>query len=374
MPDAIDWLGLAILAIHLAWGLEMSIGNRSLRFLRDVEPANSGPRVSIIAAARDEERHIDRAVRSMRAQTYADLEVIVVDDRSTDRTPEILAAIDGVRVARVDALPPGWLGKCHALDAGARAATGEILLFTDADVVMDPTLVARAVRFLDERRIDHLVLTPDVTMPSPPLRCFGAAFLIFFSMFVRPWRARNPRSRFHAGIGAFNMIRAGAYRAIGGHEPIRLRPDDDVKLGKLVKQHGFAQELAFGRGLLDVEWYPSWRALRDGLMKNMFSGVDYRLSMVAAGTAMMFLLYIWPFAALAASPAIYGVAAAAMLLFSADAVGFSNLRRAHALAMPLATLAFIYLQWRATILNLAQGGITWRGTRYSLKELRANRV
>ena len=373
MPEAIDWLAVLLIAIHLAWGIEMAIGNRRIPHLRDTAPG-AGPRVSIVAAARDEERNIDRAVRSMRAQTYADLEVIVVDDRSTDRTPDILAAIDGVRVLRIDALPPGWLGKCHALDAGARAASGELLLFTDADVVMEPTLVARAVRFIEASGLDHLVVTPDMTMPSWPLRSFGAAFIIFFSMFVRPWRVRDPRSRFHVGIGAFNMVRAGVYRAIGGHEAIRLRPDDDIKLGKLIKKHGFAQDLAFGRGLIEVEWYPSWRALRDGLMKNMFSGVDYRISMVVAGTAMLFLLYIGPFAAMCFSPAAGGAAATVMLIAAADSIGFSNLRRAHALAMPFATLAFIYLQWRATILNLAQRGITWRGTRYSLEELRGNRV
>lgn len=115
------------------------------------------------------------------------------------------------------------------------------------------------------------------------LDLFALYFGLMFTLYLRPWSARDPQSAAHVGIGAFNMIRATAYRAAGGHMPIRLRPDDDLKLGKPLKQAGFRQDFVAGRGLVAVDWYAAWRQVRDGLMKNLFAGTEYRTWNTAPG-------------------------------------------------------------------------------------------
>ena len=148
---------------------------------------------------------------------------------------------------------------------------------------------------MEERKVDHVAVIPDVVVPGIALNAFIAAFGVFFSMYARPWKVRDPRSRAHIGVGAFNLIRAQVYRAIGGHAPIAMRPDDDIKLGKLVKKCGFHQDVAIGHGLITVEWYASVGEMIDGLMKNAFAGVDYSLWKVVGASIGLFTMDVWPF-------------------------------------------------------------------------------
>ena len=258
-------LATATLAITAVTAVQLTLGARRIRALREVDPAQVTdlPRVSIVVAARNEERNIREALQSLLSLDYPDYELIVVDDRSEDGTGSILddmgARFNRLRVVHVASLPAGWLGKNHALSAGSRQATGKYLLFTDADVVMEKTLLTRAVGFMQRYHLDHLAATPSMRMPGVFLEMFGASFVIFFSLFSRPWKARDPRSRCHIGIGAFNMLRSSAYRLVGGHEAIRLLPDDDIKLGKLIKRAGLRQDAALAPEYMSVEWYATCR-------------------------------------------------------------------------------------------------------------------
>jgi hypothetical protein len=288
------------------------------------------------------------------------------------------AATPRLRVVHLTDLPPGWLGKNHALWIGSRQATGELLLFTDADIVMEPTVLSRAVSFLHGNGLDHLAATPSMRMPTALLGMFGAAFIVFFSLFARPWKARDPRSRCHIGIGAFNLVRSSVYRRVGGHETIRLRPDDDVKLGKIIKQAGYRQEAAYAPDFLAVEWYASLGEVVRGLEKNAFSGADYSIPLVLLGVLLHTLCGIVPFAALfiagGAVRLLYLATATLLLLTVADCARFHGSRPWYALGYPLMTLLFVHILLRTMLLNLLQGGIRWRGTFYSLKELKGNRV
>lgn len=343
--------------------------------------AERAPRVSVIAPALNEERNVEHAVRSLCAQDYHDYEVIVVDDRSTDATPAILARLalelPRLRVVTVRTLPPGWLGKNHACWQGARAASGDILLFTDADVVFAPSALERAVAHLERNALDHLTVAPETVMPGL-VNQFTLYFGLLFTLYVRPWAARNPRSRAHVGIGAFNMVRTSAYRAVGGHEPIRLRPDDDLKLGKLLKMHGCAQDFLVGRGMIAVEWYASWRQVRDGLMKNLYAGAEYRTWLVVLGVAAhVFVLALPPFALLWTSGAAWWLYLACLGVYvlqgAIAARGFGTAWWAGVL-LPGLALFGAYLMVRATWLTLRNDGIDWRGTHYPLAELRRNVV
>jgi glycosyltransferase involved in cell wall biosynthesis len=376
-------LALATLIAHVATAVQVLLGNKSIRFLRDLPPlAGPLPRVSIVIPARNEERNLEEALRSILALDYGNLEIDVVDDRSTDHTGEILdrmaAADPRLRIVHVRELPPGWLGKNHALWLGAAKATGEFLLFTDADVVIDPSALRRAIGAMVADRLDHLTATPDIERPSLLFEMFIGAFSLFFALFTKPWKVKDPDSPSHVGIGAFNLVRASAYRAAGGHRAIAMRPDDDLKLGKLLKKNGFHQEFVFGQGMLRVEWYASVRELIQGLMKNAFSGVDYRVWVVVVSTVAQLVMMVWPFLALIlTSGATRWLNLASVLtLFTLCWINapLAGVRRWHGIGFPLATLLFLYIVWRAMLLTLWRDGIDWRGTHYPLAELKANKV
>lgn len=380
-------LALATLLLHVATAVQILRGNRSIRFLKDLPPlAGPLPRVSILIPARNEERNLEEALRSVLALDYDNLEIDVVDDRSTDRTGEILDRLAAVeprlRVVHVRELPPGWLGKNHALWLGAEKATGEFLLFTDADVVFEPSALRRAVGAMVSDGLDHLTASPAIARPSVPFELFIGAFSLFFALFTKPWKVKDPRSPHHVGIGAFNLVRAAAYRAAGGHRAIAMRPDDDLKLGKLLKTRGFRSEFMFGQGALRVEWYASVRELIQGLMKNAFSGVDYRVRTVVVATVIQLAVFVWPFVAiflpwvLVSGPTRWLNLASVLTLLALCWINapLAGVRRWHGVGFPLATLLFLYILWRAMLLTLWRGGIDWRGTHYPLAELKANKV
>jgi cellulose synthase/poly-beta-1,6-N-acetylglucosamine synthase-like glycosyltransferase len=383
LSTALLVLAAATLLIHLATAVAVWRGARSIRFLAD-QPSLSGssPRVSIVIPARNEERNVEEALRSVLALDYDNLEIDVVEDRSTDSTGAILdrmaAANPRVRVIQVRELPPRWLGKNHALELGGRKATGDYLLFTDADIVMAPTALRRAVGAMEADGLDHLAVSPEIERRSLLFEMFIGVFSLFFSIYLKPWKVRDPRTPNHVGIGAFNLVRASAWRAIDGFQRIAMRPDDDLKLGKLLKMSGFRQEMMFGRGMLRVEWYRSVRELIQGLMKNAFPGVDYRFSVVVSATVGQLTLLVWPFLALflTSGPTRWLNLASLTVLFTLCWLNapLAGVRRWHGVGFPFATLLFLYIVWRSMLTILWNDGIDWRGTHYPLAELKANKV
>jgi glycosyltransferase involved in cell wall biosynthesis len=281
-------------------------------------------------------------------------------------------------VLHVKGLPPGWLGKNHALHFGAIHATGELILFTDADIVMEPSAISRAVRYLTEKELDHLAVLMEARMPGVVLGMFALGFGVFFSIYSRFWRARNPRSGAHVGIGGFNLIRAEVYRAVGGHRPIAMRPDDDMKLGKLIKQSGYRQDLLFGRGLMYVEWYASLAELVRGLEKNTFAGVGYSVFQLVASSVALLAFAVLPFAAVffaqGATRGLYLFTSLSIIAMCAYGARMQNIKPWYAVGFPLISLLFLFIVWRSAVLTLLNGGINWRGTHYSLAELRENKL
>jgi cellulose synthase/poly-beta-1,6-N-acetylglucosamine synthase-like glycosyltransferase len=378
------WLAVLTAGLYALAGLDVFTGNRAVRSLRHIPstPPSEAPRVSVIVAARNEERNIHEALHSLLDLDYPNMEVIVVDDRSEDGTDAILDRIAAtaltLRVIHVADLPAGWLGKNHALWIGNCIATGDLLLFTDADVVMEPTVLSRAVRYFLENRLDHLAVTPRMTMTGTFLAMFGLTFIFFFSLFARPWKARDARSRSHIGIGAFNLLRSEVYRAVGGHETIRLRPDDDMKLGKILKKHGYRSDVAYGPDFLGVEWYASVGEAVRGLEKNAFAGCDYRVYLILLGTAFLLIGSVFPYIAIftmnGAARTIYCIVIVFQMLLVADCARFHGARSWYAVGFAPSTLLLAWIILRTTVLNLLRGGIYWRGTFYPLKELKKNVV
>lgn len=391
LNEVLFWLAAIDLALCVVVGLQLFHAGRRLKRLGDVEWSGvvKLPSISVIVAARNEERHIELALRSLLALDYPGLEIVVVDDRSTDRTGEILDRManslaapglssTALRVVHLQDLPPGWIGKNHALYCGAREATGEWILFTDADIVMDPSVLRRAVAYLQHEELDHLAILFRIVMPSWLLEVFAVTFSLYFIAHFKPWRVRDPRSSAHIGVGGFNLLRAATYRQIGTHQAIAMRPDDDMKLGKLVKKHGFSQDVLLAPDLIYVPWYSSLRELLTGLEKNAFAGVDYNVLVVVVSSLAILVLHVFPFIAVFLTAgwtrALFGAVIVCLWSIAYFTARQGGLRVAAVWGLPLGVMLLAYIQWRTMLLNLWQGGIRWRDTFYPLTELRANRV
>jgi cellulose synthase/poly-beta-1,6-N-acetylglucosamine synthase-like glycosyltransferase len=373
------WLGLC---------LQWLLGIRKIPVLEDVlgtDLVDRNPALSVILAARDEERSVGESLPSMLAQVYSGMiEVLAVNDRSTDRTGEILEELatkhpDRLRVLDVESLPDGWLGKTHALYAGATQARGEWLLFTDADVIFTPSCTDKAVRYATTNGLDHLTLPPEIVCRSVLLRSFVAAFTLVFEMTQRPWRVGDPQAQEHVGVGAFNLIRKDAYEWSGTHRAIRMRPDDDMKLAKLLKRHGFRQGVACGVGLISVEWHQTLPDAVRGLSKSMFSGLDYRIGATVAGVLMLLLTSVLPVFGLFSRKTTGTLCRlnilSTFLVYAYRARLFGDdTPRWYAVLHPLGICVFIYAMLRSASTTLAGGGIEWRGTRYPLKDLKDNAI
>src|SRR4051812_1089949 len=180
------------------------------------------------------------------------MEIVAVDDRSTDDTGAVLermaASDQRIRVVHITELPSGWLGKNHALHVGAALASGEYLLFTDADIVFDPDAMARAVAYTEDTGIDHLTLGPELESASMLLELVVTYFTLGFFLLYKPWLVHEADRDEHIGVGAFTLVRTSLYRTFDGHRRIALRPDDDIKLGRMVKVAGGRQRIAGGFG------------------------------------------------------------------------------------------------------------------------------
>jgi glycosyltransferase involved in cell wall biosynthesis len=384
MDSFLLYMEIVILCFWVVFGIDLMVGNRSVKYLNDVRLSGplSGPKLSVIIPARNEEKRIQDALRSVLKQDYQNIEFIIVNDRSTDRTGAILDQMKLVdsrlRIEHLTALPQGWLGKNYALYSGARIATGELILFIDADVVLQPSAISKAISYLLMNRLAHLTIGPDIKMPGHFLGMFSLAFLMFLSLYARPWKAKDVTSKRYIGIGGFNLLRVEVYHAIGTHQAIAMRPDDDLKLGKLVKRQKYRQELLWGKDMLHVEWYSSVRDMIDGLMKNMFAAVEYSVPAVVGASLAQFAFNIWPlfgiFATSHALRLINGTIMLVILFLCWDSARFYNLKRWYGIGFPFCSLLFIYIMWRSMMLALVHKGIDWRGTHYSLAELKANKV
>ena len=342
------------------------------------------PRLSVVVPARDEALSIARAVGSLLAQDYPDLEIIVVDDRSSDGTGAIvreLATRDPrVEALRVDDLPAGWLGKNHALWRGADRASGEWLLFSDADVVFAQGALRRALAYATVEGLDHLTLAPRLVACGLALRAFVAFFGYAFIALWGAYMANDSKSKRGVGIGAFNLVRRSAYDGIGTMRALSLRPDDDIRLGRRLRAFGYRQRVLNGNELLSVEWYPSLRAAISGLEKSMYSSLEYRVVDAIGVILYLGATMVWPFAGVVLLGGIdrvlLGVVVACLVAGILETYRQSMSLRltpsalAVALLLPFSAACFAWAIARSVYLAETRG-VRWRGTTYPLSLLRA---
>jgi len=343
----------------------------------DTWPESKHPRVSVIVPARNEAEGIGACLGSLAAQDYDNLEIIAVNDRSTDGTGAVMQQMtsmaSNLHVLTVSQLPAGWLGKTHAMWTAAKVATGEWLLFTDGDIMFREDTVRRAVAFVESTRADHLVILPTMICRKVAEHTMVAIFFLAVAG-TRLWKFPDPKSRSAGGAGAFNMIRRSAYEGIGTMEAMRMAVVEDVTLGFRVKKAGFTSYAAFGHGMVTLQYGRGLFGMVNNLTKNIFAAMQYRWYFALAAIIFMVTFHLAPFAALWLAPGW------AKLPFILELVGifaiYVILRRVSGISPtyfflhPLPAVLMIYAMLKSTVVTLWKGGVVWRGTLYPLDELR----
>jgi glycosyltransferase involved in cell wall biosynthesis len=360
--------------LRVAWGLVR------LPWLKDFAPLADAecPRISLLFAARDEEEKLPGALATLATIDYPNLEIIAVDDRSQDATGRILdefaASHERFRVVHVTALPPGWLGKPHALQKAYEASAGEWLLFTDADVRFAPDALRRAAAIVRQKSLDHFTLFGDVEMvgfwETVVITFFGLAFHIAHD----PYQVSNPHSRAYVGVGAFQLMKRSAYEACGTHRRLAMEVVDDVKLGKLVKQAGLRSSVAVAQEAVVIRWHAGVGNLIRGVTKNFFAALGYNLPLVVVAICGMWMMNVAPFVGVIWGHgwvrALSGIAVVIALAFHVGVDIAMHVSPLYAFTHPLGAVLFSYMLLRSTVVTLRDGGVTWRGTFYPLEELR----
>jgi glycosyltransferase involved in cell wall biosynthesis len=342
------------------------------------------PRLSVLIPACNEAANLESAVATLLQQDYPDLEMILVDDRSTDGTGEIIERLarenPRIRAVHVETLPRGWLGKVHALHRGVERAGGDWLLFTDADVHFGAAILRRAVALVLHQRVDHLALIPRTIQKSFWLELAVNTFGLLFFITTRSASVNRPGSKAFVGIGAFNLVNAERFHRTPGFEWLRLEPGDDVGLGMMIKQSGGTTRLAFAYEDLSLQWYPSVTAMFKGLEKNLFGpGSRYRWWLMLIQVGVIWAIVAAPYVSLALGLAhglaplwTAGAAAISMqLIFPMCFVADRKTKGFILLLFPVGVLLITAMMLRAAYQCLKNGGIDWRGTHYPIDQLRA---
>ena len=373
-----------ICIVSLLWWAELAfewwLAERFGLDLADLPEPSFDVSLSVIVPARNEEKSIEQALGSLLEALPGGGEVILVNDRSTDGTSALARRMERsdtrLKVIDVSTVPDGWLGKNNAMQTGYGASKGDYLLFTDADVIFRPDCLIRALGYCQREAVDHLVATPHMVTRGFWERVFVSFFSILLVSRYRIWRAALPRSRFFAGIGAFNLVSRTAYERAGTHLLIKGEVVDDLLLGRLIKRSGGKQRVISGERCLQVRWNEGLKGLIGGLEKNAYAGLDYNPVKTVVSCAALLLITIFPgFLAIlyiiplqvelsplsAALGAGVWVSFALLYTLASRAMGTS---RFYFLTFPLGVVLLVWTIIRSMVLYYIHGGVMWRGTIY----------
>lgn len=371
--SAVYWMLTAVSACMLRRGVPL------LERLAPPAPAR-WPRVSVVIPACNEAATIEAAVRSRLGEGYPDAEYLVVDDRSTDGTGEIvdrLAREDARVVAlHVRELPAGWLGKVHAMHVALARATGDYVLFSDADIHHEPGTLQAIVAHCEQHGIDHVAAFPTVWATAFWVDAAMTTLLRILVVASRAWKVADPRSRISIGGGVFNLVRRTALDRVGGLVPLAMEIVDDAGLGQLLKWSGARSCVINARGFVGLAFYTSVREAVLGMEKNAFAALGRfdvaRFSLLLGAICTLELAA--PVAlACGVLPVLAGATIVVGLVAHLAIARWLDRPAGSALLAPFGVAVFAFGGLRSMILTLRRGGISWRGTHYPLAALREGR-
>lgn len=384
------WAAGIFLAVMWVWRVaDAAIGMRTISDVASPAwdrpaPANA-PRVSIIVPARDEEEQVESGLRSLTQLDWPNYEVIAINDRSSDRTPQIMEHVarehdtgHRLKIVNIEDLPAGWLGKPHAMWTAAKQATGDYLLFTDADIVFHPEALRRAMAYAIQTNADHLVVFPTHVDWSISKKIILAGFNMLFVFGHRPWKTADSKSRDHIGVGAFNLVKRSAYEKVGTFEALKMEIIEDMRLGKLIKDNGLSQRNVLGKDLLLLPWGSGAIHIINNLTKNFFALMQFSVLRTLGFCFLLLFFNITPFLGIwlahgwAKVP--FAIALASILCMYIGMSWNTPIWPQYFFLHPISTGMLLYTMMVSMITTLRHDGVIWRDTHYSLAELRRGLV
>lgn len=381
--DVIITLIAAITLTYITLTLmELYVGFRSIINLRNnpLLATDNLPSVSIIISALNEEEHITDTITALLKIDYPLFEIIIINDRSNDNTASILNTLQQqypqLKVKHIHKLPQGWFGKNHALYQGSQLASGDWLLFTDADVTMKPDTIKHAISYALQHQLQHLTFLELHVRNTFAVKILLLAQYFLMSFTIKPWRIRYTWSKKSLGYGAFNLVEKSAYENAGTHQAIKLECLDDLKLGALLKNSGFKQDTVNGMDFIERQWYANLPAMIHGLQKNSFAYFNYNFAHLIAATILAFTFFIWPTIAIFCTSGpgqSLNVLNVCLLTFAAAYVCTQfRLPKKFAVLYPASILLLLYTIWNSALVTYKQNGVIWRDTFYPLDDLKQN--
>lgn len=378
-----------LIGLYFAWLLHAS-RHMQIKVSPSLRPpTNLQPLISVIVPARNEARNISRCLQALLAQDYPIYEIIVIDDRSTDATPHILADFANcaqknkkipLKVLHGQELTPGWAGKPHALFQAAEAAQGEWLCFIDADTFAEPYLLTSTLASALEHQADLFTILTAQELGSFWEKTLLPLVFTALSFGFPADRVNDPNKPDAIANGQFILIKHKVYREFGGHSAVKDRIDEDRALADTVKRLGYRLVIANGHLAATTRMYTRLSEIWEGWTKNIFLGLRDKLGLLSFGAFIgliaALLLPFWLFGGLLwfviSSSLVAGVIALQaailwgyLLYLRLQACRFYNISPFYALTLPLGALVFTAMMFSSTWKVLSGQGVTWKGRTYS---------
>ncbi len=388
MPNVIILSTLALgLGLYITWLVHSQAGFQIVidpsSDLRKGPTPEQLPLISVIIPARNEERNIRRCIQALLNQTYPNIELIVVDDRSTDATSEVLAELSSkdprLQVIRGAELPSDWAGKPHALVQGAALAWGEWLCFMDADTFAAPDLLRSTYHLAIQCQADMFSILTDQELGSFWERAVLPLVFMGLSFGFPAERVNDPAKPDAISNGQFILIKRSVYEHIGGHTSVKDRVDEDKAIAGIVKRAGYRLVLADGRKVASTRMYTSLPEMWEGWTKNIYLGLLDRLPLLLFGAFLglmvSFVLPLWLLGGLFWLASGAGMSAGVVAMEAVILWGYLLCKRweacrafgipgGYAFTFPLGALIFTAMM-AASAFNVISGrGVIWKGRRY----------
>jgi glycosyltransferase involved in cell wall biosynthesis len=332
------------------------------------------PKISIIIPACNEAKTIASAIQTRLNEDYPNFEIVLVDDRSTDGTSEIIDKIasqdNRVKAIHIKELPEGWLGKLYAMHRGVQEAKGEWFLFSDADVHVKSTTLKRVISYCESRRLDHLAVFPKLCPTNFLLDSILSIFIRQLCMWCRVWAIENKNSKAFTGSGSFNLVQRSAFEKTEGFDWLKLEVCDDVALGQMLKKSGAKSSLVNGCKFVSVYFYHTVREMAIGAERATFTVFgNFSAVRLITGAVISIFIELSPFLALfiRGIPSIRYIGVAMItiaLIISALVSIWTNRPIFPSLFLPISVPIMNGIVIRAAILGAVRKGIRWRGTFY----------
>ena len=340
------------------------------------------PLISVLVPARNEEENIKKCIVSLTKQDYKNIEILVLDDNSTDNTANIIRKLSkkysNIKFYKGEHLRKGWLGKSFACHQLSKHARGKYMIFTDADTLHFPDSISSAVACLERYKVDALSVFPMqvmVTMHERMMVPFGN--YIILALFPLYLMRKVKNAMFCTAIGQFMMFKSEVYRKIGGHKSIKGKVLEDVKISKRVKKSGYKFMIFDGRSNLYCRMYKSFRDVVRGYSRVLFAAFDYNIFMMSMAIFLIATVFLGPFIMLPLgvvfnwSALIIEIIILQMIIILTTRIVFAIRFKCRSVDILLHPVAMLYLLFIAvkSILDIRYGdGMTWKGRVYTIDE------